>query len=77
MHTGGVRAEPLPGLLRAYDLANQSEYERLGHAHDRELVLGIAYGVNRAVGTHHANTKHLARHSSQGWVDLRILSVSV
>ena len=45
---GGVHAELLARLLRAERLADQREHERLGHAHDRELVVGVADRVDIA-----------------------------
>ena len=39
---GGVDADLLAQLFRAQHLAHQGEDERLGDAHDRELVLGVA-----------------------------------
>ena len=42
-------------------LADEREHERLGHAHDRELVLGVAGGVHRAAGADDADAEQVRR----------------
>ena len=71
---GGVHPEPAARLLVAERLTDQREHERLGDAHDRELVLGVPDRVDVAAGADHADAEQLARHPRQGRVDLGILA---
>jgi hypothetical protein len=74
---GGIRTKFLTRLLSTYGLTNKGKDERLRHAHDREIVLRIANGMNLTVGSDFANAKKLTRHLGEGRIDLRILTVSV
>ena len=63
--------------FRADRLTDQREDEGLGHAHDREFVVGVADREDLAAGPGHADAEQAARHPSQGRIDLRIRAVLV
>ncbi len=56
---------------RAQRLAHQREHERLGHAHDRELVIGVAGAIDAAAGRHDRDAEQIARHPGQRRIDGR------
>ncbi len=59
--------------FRAEHVADQREDERLGHAHDRELVLRVAGAIDVAAGPDDADAEQIARHRCQRRIDLRVL----
>src|SRR5690606_35802030 len=53
------------------------EHERLGHAHDRELVVGVAGLADAAVGTDDADAEQRAVHRGERRVDGRVFALGV
>jgi hypothetical protein len=76
-HSGGVRAELLARLFRAHLLTDEREHERLGHAHDREFVIGVAGGIDVAADADHAHAEQFAPRPGQRRVNSRILAVGI
>ena len=62
-----IYPQPLADILSSRGLHDEREYERLGHAHDREQI--VAHLVKAATGPGDANTEQPSRHAGQGWVD--------
>src|SRR5262249_29366781 len=74
---GGVHPDPLAYLLPAHFLTDQGENERLGHTHDRELVVGVSAGIDSAIRAHHADPEQRAWHAGQRRIDLRVLAFTI
>jgi hypothetical protein len=68
----GIHPELAAGLLVAQRLTDQGEHERLGDAHDRELVLGVTDRVDIAAGADHANAEKVALHPGERRVNLGV-----
>ena len=74
---GGVHADQPPQLLPAELLADEGVDERLRDAHDRQLRLDVADGVEAAADAGDADPEESFRHLRQRRVDLRERSLVV
>lgn len=62
-------AELVARFLGADRLANQSEYERLRYAHDREFEVRVSGGMDPSAGADYADPEQIARDTGQGRID--------
>jgi hypothetical protein len=62
---GRIHPEFLPGLFVPERLAHEGKDERLGHAHDRELMPGVAGPVDAAADASHADAEEASGHPGQ------------
>ena len=69
---GRVDAEAPARGLRAQNLADEREHERLRHAHDRERMIGVAARVSRAVDADHAEAEEIGLNVGQRRIDVGV-----
>src|SRR5690349_7090027 len=64
---------------RAYwnRFTDEREHEWLRHAHDGEVVVGIAGRVDVSRGARNAHAEQIARHAFEGRIDPRVLAFGV
>jgi hypothetical protein len=58
-------------------MTHQREHKRLGNAHDREFVVGVASRMDISVDAGNAHTKQFARYAGKRGINLRVLAVSI
>ena len=66
-----VHADPLPHLLGPQQVARESEHERLGDAHDREVDLAVAGRVHAAAHADDTDAEELGRDLRERRIDVR------
>src|SRR5262249_10552834 len=74
---GAIDSELVSRGFRSNQVTNQRKQERLRHAHDREVVVSIPYGIDEAVSPGHTDSEQVARHILERGIDGRVLALVI
>lgn len=72
---GGAGADQPPGFVTAEGVTDQRVHKRLGHAHDRERVVGVADGDHPPVDCDQRDPEQRPRHCGERGIHLGHLGV--